>query len=35
MLLFAPDFSTATEAFVGFSDQQQQQILDALPQFEA
>lgn len=34
MLLFAPDFSTATDTFVGFSDDQQQQILDILPSFE-
>lgn len=35
MLLLAPDFSTATSPFFGFDEDQQQEVLNALPQFDA
>jgi len=34
MLLLAPDFSSASAAFFGFDENQQQQVLNALSQFD-
>lgn len=34
MILVAPDLSAATDTFFGFGEDRQQQVLDALSQFE-